>query len=121
MALILVVDDSMFARLQITAKLKEGGFDVIEGKNGQEGLEKLQDSQVDCILSDLLMPVMDGFEFLERLKQDGNSIPVLVMSSDIQQSSRDKIMALGAVELINKPPNYTELIEKINTLINKKD
>ncbi|MCP5052854.1 MAG: response regulator [bacterium] len=114
MAKILIIDDSRFARLKMSDKLKEGGFEVIEAENGEIGLKVTQRENPDCIICDLLMPVMGGFDFLTNAKQEGIDIPVLILTSDIQEKTRSKAMELGALELINKPPNYGEIISRIN-------
>ncbi len=116
MATILIIDDSRFARLKLSNNIKEGGFDVLEAANGVEGLEVTRAEHPDCIVCDLLMPEMDGFMFLEYLKQEGIAIPVLILTSDIQKKTRKRIMALGAVDVVHKPPKYEDVIEKLRVL-----
>jgi DNA-binding response OmpR family regulator len=117
MAKILIIDDSRFARLKLSDNLKTGGFDVVEASNGEEGLKVAESEQPDCIICDLLMPVMDGFGVLRGLKDKGLKIPVLILTSDIQDKTRAKVLELNATDLINKPPKYDEIIAKINDLL----
>lgn len=117
MAKILIIDDSRFARLKLSDNLKEGGFEVVEAGNGEEGLTVTKEQKPDIIICDLLMPVMDGFGFLESVKEEGIDTPVLVLTSDIQDKTRDKAMELGAIGIINKPPKYDQVIEQLNGLL----
>lgn len=114
---VLIIDDSRFARLKLAKPIAEAGFEVLEAGNGLEGLDLTRKEKPDCILCDLLMPVMDGYAFLENIKKDGITIPVLVLTSDIQDKTRKKALELGAADLINKPPKYSDVIEKLKSVI----
>lgn len=119
MAKILIIDDSRFARLKLSDNLNDGGFEVIEAAHGEEGLTATREHKPDVIICDLLMPIMDGFTFLEKIKEEGIDTPVLVLTSDIQDKTREKAMNLGAVGIINKPPKYDLVIEQIKDLLKK--
>ena len=110
MAKILVVDDSMFARLNICSMLNQAGHETLEAGNGLEGLELLAAHEPDCILSDLLMPQMDGIAFLTALRSQTQALPVIVLSADIQESKRRQCLELGASGFLSKPPNRQELL-----------
>ena len=111
---ILVVDDSALSRKRFLAKpLSDAGFEVTEAANGEEGLAAFKEGEFDCIITDLLMPVMDGFEFVEELSQLGCETPILVASADIQETSRTKILEAGAAGFLNKPYSKDELLEKL--------
>ena len=121
---ILIVDDSALSRKRFLAKpLSGAGFEVVEASNGQEGLETWEASRsdderpFDCIITDLLMPVMDGFQLLEELNERGCEVPVLVASADIQESSRKKIESSGARGFINKPYTSDVLLETVNQVL----
>ncbi len=117
MAKILIIDDSRFARLKMSANLKDAGFEVIEAVEGAEGFEITQKEKPDIVICDLLMPVMDGFGYLRKIKEEGLDVPVLILTSDIQEKTRARAMELGAADLVNKPPKYEDVIEKINALV----
>lgn len=118
---ILIVDDSALSRKRFLAKpLSAAGFEVVEASNGKEGFEAWAESRTDdaqpfdCVITDLLMPVMDGFELLELLKQNGCDVPILVASADIQESSRKKIEESGADGFLNKPYNDETLLDAVH-------
>jgi len=114
---VLIIDDSRFSRMKLSDNIKSGGFDIIEAGNGEEGINAVRKEKPDAVICDLLMPVMDGFGFLEILREEKHNIPVLILTSDIQDKTRQKTMELGAKGLLNKPPKYEEVIAKLNDLL----
>lgn len=114
MSKVLVIDDSRYTRLPIVKFLQSQGFTVLEADNGAAGLELAAKEKPDIILTDLLMPEMDGYELLDRLRADNNPVPVIVITADIQNSTREKVMQLGARDMINKPANLPKLLELIS-------
>lgn len=108
---ILVVDDSMFQRKNICSVLIAAGFEIIEAENGRDGLEKVTANSPDFILTDLLMPEMDGIQFLTALRENNISIPVFVLTSDIQDNKRVKCLGLGAAGFLSKPLRKAELLD----------
>jgi CheY-like chemotaxis protein len=117
MGRILVVDDSIFARLKICGMLREAGYETVEAANGREGLAMACALQPDCILSDLLMPEMDGIGLLTALNERSLRLPVIVLTADIQESKRQQCLALGAVAFIAKPPQKAELLGLLSRLL----
>lgn len=117
MAKILICDDSSFLRKIIKNIVTEEGHIFIEAKDGEELLDITKNDKFDCILLDLLMPKKNGFEVLEELKSRGNTTPIIVISADIQESSKKKCFALGAIEFLNKPPRKEDLVNAINNAL----
>lgn len=118
MTKILAIDDSSLSRRRFVAKpLRDAGYEVIEAENGKVGLEAARKHSPDCIISDLLMPEMDGFEFLEAMQKENSQIPIIVASADIQESSRQKVFDLGATEFLNKPFRPEQLLEKVAAVL----
>jgi two-component system chemotaxis response regulator CheY len=115
----LITDDSIIARKKIKGLLKDTGFKITEAVNGNEALEILEIERFDIILLDLLMPELDGFDVLRRLKDKNMKIPVIVISADIQEATRELCMELGASGFLNKPPSKDELLATIENVINK--
>ena len=110
---VLVVDDSLFARMNICDILKEAGYEPIQAQNGREGLEKVLDENPSCVLSDLLMPELDGIGFLTALREKGISVPVIVLSADIQETKRNQCVALGTAGFLSKPPRKMEILDMV--------
>ncbi len=117
MALILIVDDAAFTRRMIRKALVAEGHETLEAANGQEGLDMIASHAPDCILIDLLMPVMDGFAVLEALGNRQSTIPVIVISADIQENVRQRCLDLGAADFINKPPKEEELSKTVQQVL----
>ncbi|MDD5285066.1 MAG: response regulator [Desulfuromonadaceae bacterium] len=119
MAIILHVDDSSFSRLQIGKVLKNGGHEIIPADNGKSALELLRTTTPDLIISDILMPDMDGITFLEILRNRGNTIPIIMVTADVQKDTETICLALGASALFNKPPNGDDLLAAIVQALGK--
>lgn len=117
MSRILIVDDSLFQRRVVSAPLKAQGFETFEAVNGKEGLEKILEVKPDLILLDILMPEKNGIEVLKELKRAQNTIPVIMLTSDVQESTRDECLSLGAQAFVNKPVKAEELLPIITSLL----
>jgi len=117
---ILVIDDSLFARLNICDILKGAGYETVEAENGNEGVKKVIDEKPDCALTDLLMPEMDGIAFLKALREKGLNLPVIVLSADIQETKRKQCMELGSAGFISKPPQKDEILEMVARILSHK-
>ena len=113
---ILVVDDEFLNRMLIRTNLEEQGYQVEEATDGQEALEMIQTRPYDVILLDLLMPVMDGFEVLQRLKSDPRfrHIPVIVISAIDEMDSVTRCIEMGAADHLPKPFDPLMLRARIN-------
>ncbi len=119
MARILHVDDSSFSRLQIGKVLKGAGHELLQADNGRTGLLAVQEQTPDLIITDILMPEMDGIAFLEALRDQGNRIPVLVVTADVQHDTRSACLSLGAVALLNKPPRDDALLSAVDRALGR--
>ena len=109
MALILIIDDSSFTRKRIASMVKAEGYETLEASDGRQGLEMTAAYSPDCIVVDLIMPEMDGLEFLEVLNNQGSNIPRIVVTADIQETVRHDCFERGAIAVLNKPPKKDEL------------
>jgi len=115
---ILIVDDSPVSRQIVKKCLPKGqSFEVFEAVDGRDGLEKFKTNSPDVTLLDLTMPVMDGFAALAEIKKvDGNAL-VIVLTADIQQKTVDKVMAMGALMVVPKPPSVEAIEEAVTKAI----
>jgi two-component system chemotaxis response regulator CheY len=105
---ILIVDDSLPMRLVIKRTLKAAGYgssEMLEAANGQEALELMKNSWVDMVITDYNMPVMDGLEFMKKIKKDDlfKDIPVVIVSTEGNDVKIKGFMDCGAAGYITKP------------------
>ncbi|QTA78079.1 Chemotaxis protein [Desulfonema limicola] len=110
---ILIADDSWLQRQLISNVLKGNGYELIEAKNGRDAVDRILKEKPDCMILDLLMPDMDGLAVLRFLKEKGLSIPVIVLSADIQNTTRIQCFELGVVDFLNKPAQNDELLKAV--------
>ena len=117
---ILLVDDDEFLLDMYVVKFKEASFDIDIAKSGQEALDKLKKNTYSILLLDIVMPELDGFEVLSRLKHDNiaNSMPVIVLSNLGQKEDIERGMALGARDYVIKAHfTPTEVVEKVKRML----
>ncbi len=117
MALILVIDDSSFMRGKICKIMKGDGHKILEADNGLKCLQMATANSPDCILLDIIMPGMDGLKILKSLQEQGSRIPMIVVTADIQESTRKQCIEFGAADVVNKPPKEEELRRALNKAI----
>jgi signal transduction histidine kinase/DNA-binding response OmpR family regulator len=108
---ILIVDDRWENRSVLMNLLEPMGFIITEAENGQEGLDKARQQLPDLIVTDLAMPVMDGFEMLKQLRNDPDfkDLPVIVSSASVAQLDRQMSSAAGGNDFLAKPVDAIEL------------
>jgi twitching motility two-component system response regulator PilH len=117
---ILVVDDSP-TEIHVYKKLLEKqGYDIIEAKDGQEGIDKALQSHPDLIVMDVVMPVLNGFQATRQLKNNEKTadIPVIMVTTKDQKTDINWGMRQGANEYLVKPVAPAELLSKIRALLN---
>jgi twitching motility two-component system response regulator PilH len=119
MAVILIVDDSPTELHLFQTMLTRNGFDVLVADSGEDGLRQARESHPDCVLMDVVMPGMNGFQATRKLTQDGNTadIPVIMITTKDQESDKVWGMRQGAVEYIVKPVTEKDLVAKINAVM----
>ncbi|EDQ00787.1 response regulator [Shewanella benthica] len=101
---VLICDDSALARKQMARTLpKEWDVDITFANNGAEGIEAIRAGKGEVVFLDLNMPVMDGYEVLQTIKQEDLPALVIVVSGDIQIKAHERVKALGALDFIQKP------------------
>jgi PAS domain S-box-containing protein len=114
---VLIVDDNPDILRLLFLYLQNAGFKVLVAENGHRALERLKISRPDIILLDVLMPEMDGFETISRLKADRatKDIPVIFLTALTDTMNKVKGFELGAVDYIAKPTQNEEVIARVNT------
>jgi DNA-binding response OmpR family regulator len=117
---ILIVEDDKFLRELITQKLVKEGYDTLMAIDGEEGIKKIREGKPDLVLLDLILPGIDGFEVLSRMKEDENlaKIPVIILSNLGQREEVERGLKLGANDYMIKA-HFTprEIIDKIKTIL----
>ncbi len=120
---ILIIEDDKFLRALISQKLTKEGYDVSEAVDGEEGARKVKDEKPMLVLLDLILPGIDGFEVLAKIKEDPSlsSIPVIILSNLGQREDVEKGLRLGAIDYLIKA-HFTpgEIIEKIKNVLSEK-
>lgn len=116
---VMVVDDSITVRRATSKVLEKYGYNIILAKDGEDALEQLQISIPDIILSDIEMPVMDGFEFVKNLKNIDKykKIPVIMITSRTADKHKNYAYSLGVDRFLGKPYQEDELINNIRDLV----
>ena len=119
MAVILIIDDSPTELHLFQNMLTKNGFDVLVADSGEEGIRQARSSRPDCILMDVVMPGMNGFQATRKLTQDGvtASIPVIMITTKDQETDKIWGMRQGAVEYLVKPVSEKQLVAKINAVM----
>ena len=100
---ILVVDDEPVVRDVLKRSLLREGFQVVTAGNGVEGLDRVRGTRVNIIISDIMMPQMDGLEFLVEVKSDFPHIPVILITGFADQFTGKQALEAGAEDFIVKP------------------
>jgi len=117
---ILIIEDDKFLRELIGQKLLKEGYDIVEAVDGEKGIKSIKDEKPDLVLLDLILPGMDGFEVLTKIKEDAGiaQIPVIILSNLGQKDDIEKGLKMGAVDYLIKA-HFTpgEIIDKIKVVL----
>lgn len=115
MALVLVVDDEPDLLALLLDQVSSLGYDVVAARDGTEGLRVAIDRRPDVILTDVIMPYMDGPQMLERLRSspDTRDIPVIALTALTDRRTRSRLTQLGVRTLLAKPHSMRELDERL--------
>ena len=114
---ILLIDDSSFTLQRHQKIFSTLGLDVQISTSLKQGLKLLETGSVDLVITDLLMPDQDGLEVIRTMKVKYPAIKVAVVSADIQESRRQEVLDLGAIDIVYKPLDELKakaLLEKLN-------
>lgn len=117
---ILIIEDDKFLRELISQKLLKESYTVIEAIDGEDGVKKAQEEKPDLILLDLILPGIDGFEALERIKNNEitGEIPVIISSNLGQREDIERGLKIGASDFLVKAHHTPlEIIEKIKSFL----
>lgn len=122
-ATILVVDDEPDVRTLCRVNLEYEGYKVVEASNGSDAFQRLNERRPDLILLDLMMPQMDGWEVMRRLKEDESTaaIPVILLTARADDDSQLKALDEGVLDYITKPFNPLSLVKFVERILKGRD
>jgi CheY-like chemotaxis protein len=117
---ILVIDDSETNLLLLKAVLEDAGYEVEMMNDSRKAVNFVADYDPDLILLDLLMPGMDGFEFMDQLKTSNynGNMPVVVVTAYDSHQNMTRAKNMGAIDVINKPIDISSFLNKIEKIVN---
>jgi len=119
---ILVVDDSTMLRDMLVYTLNESGYsDVVEAKDGLEGLQKAKENKFDLIFSDINMPELDGLSMIEKIRQlpGYEKTPILILTTERGEDMKQKGKKAGATGWVVKPFVPERLLKVVDMVLNK--
>jgi DNA-binding response OmpR family regulator len=115
---ILVVDDKASVRTLVRDYLTENGLRVVVADNGQNALYAARHEKPDLILLDIMMPEMDGFEFIRSFRKESD-IPIILLTARMEETDKVAGLELGADDYITKPFGMRELLARIHTVLRR--
>lgn len=118
---LLVVEDEPALQKVLAKRLQFEGFEVRTAGDGEEAMAMIREQRPDLVLTDLMMPLMEGAELTRAIKTDADlrSIPVMVLTALKEQRERDHLLGLGADAFATKPYNSAELTARIRELLGR--
>ena len=117
---ILLAEDEVDLNNVVTRYLKKNGYSVDSVLDGEEALNYLEYSEYDLVILDIMMPKVDGFEVIKKLRDKGNHTSVLMLTARDSADDKVKGLALGADDYIVKPFDFNELMARIRAVVRRK-
>lgn len=116
---ILIVDDEPSIIVPIQFLMEQNGYDVLVAFSGEEAMEVIEENQPDLILLDIMLPVIDGFEVCQRVRENPqwNKIKIILLTALGSDANVEKGLALGADAYITKPFSNIEIVDKVKELL----
>lgn len=116
---ILVAEDDHAIRTLITTKLKQENYTIYTAENGEEALSIMEKHQVDLLISDIMMPVMDGYSLVKTLRETKYTLPILMITAKSQLESLEEAFKLGVDDYMVKPIRLEELALRVRALLRR--
>ena len=117
--LVMVVDDEAGVRELLADALKLAGFEAITANDGMNALTMLRSHKPDLLIVDINMPLMDGFDFIQRIRENGDNTPALMLTARGDKSDITRGLTLGADDYVTKPFGLEELILRIRAILRR--
>lgn len=116
---ILVVEDDAILNRMIAVKLKQSGYMTYTAFNGDEALAVMDDYHIDLVVTDVMMPKMDGFEFIKTLREAKCSLPILIITAKGELDDMETGFSVGTDDYMVKPINLSEMILRVKALLRR--
>ncbi|MCB1904300.1 MAG: response regulator [Gammaproteobacteria bacterium] len=116
---VLIVDDEQNIAISVEYLMRREGFDVSVAKDGEEGLSMIRSLRPDLVLLDVMMPKMDGFQVCAEVRadEDLNSVRIIMLTAKGREAEVEKGLSLGADAYIPKPFSTSDLVSRVNALL----
>ena len=116
---ILIIEDDPGIQISLKDEFESEGFRVDGADNGLTGLEMVEQNSLDLIILDLMLPFMNGYQICKKLRQDGNKVPIIMLT--VKDQEVDKVLGLeyGADDYVTKPFSLRELLARVNALLRR--
>ena len=114
---ILIIDDMDFARSTIRRMLRRSGFEVVEASNGRDGIRLFSQEAPDLVLTDILMPEMEGIETIRELRKLSTDLPIIAITGSHNSPFLDVALRLGASKGLFKPFKQQELLDTVQSCL----
>lgn len=116
---VLIVDDDRFITRVLRMKLEQEGFQVFVAHNGSEGFEQVKKHKPKVVVTDLNMPIMNGWELCTQINQDSNEKPhIIITTSLIEHKERERVKEFANAQLVDKPVSPKEICTLIQEIFN---
>ena len=116
---LLVCDDEIFLREAVAASLRFLGFEVTAAETGTDALRLARNRPFDLLILDVMLPDLDGFEIVRRLRRDGNQVPVIFLTAKDTQDDKVTGLTIGGDDYMTKPFGLEELAARVRTVLRR--
>jgi DNA-binding response OmpR family regulator len=116
---VLIVEDDRDLRQLFLRVLIKNGYSVVGVSNGQEALDEMENGFFDIVISDIMMPVMDGYEFVRALRESGNNVPVMMITAKDAFDDMQNGFLSGSDDYMVKPVNVNEMVLRVGALLRR--
>lgn len=116
---ILVVEDDKNLKKLMTTCLKKNNYETFEANNGEEALSVLEKNYIDLVITDIMMPKMDGYELIKTLRQSKYNIPILLVTAKDKYQDKEEGFLLGADDYMVKPIDIKEMLLRVRVLLKR--
>ena len=119
MAKLLIVEDDKELNKSVCSYFQTSGYNVVSCENGLEALNKMKTEKFDLIISDIMMPVMDGFSFVEKVRESKDQTPIIFMTARDDKFSKQLGYKIGIDDYVVKPFDIDELVLKVGAILRR--